>query len=420
MEVDQNQLMDKVWEYPLFQALSKRRARRFALGTELRQEPYPFKSDRAPVPLSELETAALCWAGYGATGLITGELEYSQDTFMSWTGRTVPSPCNDQHNELILVNDDGAFLYRPKPATLPIEIETVEDRRKILTSFREGRVEMINGRPDLPPSGVQKLNQWDFNKPGQAIFFPLIDITWEYINALFVWLCEERYQVIDDLRGNGRAAGLQKWFDSGHLNGPKLALSFCDTMILAMTDGIGFEMAQNISLAATALGLGTFTWGGYIPLVLLGGTPLATGLGFRFQTDKAGMPMPVGKDGFIQPSIPPYVANMDAAVDQVVEYKFGKGGLFSSDFEGAKAFKDPRLVCGVKRPSDEDVRIVKAFANYIYDTYGRFPALVDPIQMPVAVTAHHLDLDFYDQYYKPGVISPEQREHMRVWHGQEE
>jgi len=52
MDVDQNELMNKVWEYPLFKALSMRRARRFALGTELRQQPYPFKSDKAPVPLS--------------------------------------------------------------------------------------------------------------------------------------------------------------------------------------------------------------------------------------------------------------------------------------------------------------------------------------------------------------------------------
>ena len=418
MDVDQSELMNKVWEYPLFKALSMRRARRFALGTELRQQPYPFKSDKAPVPLSELETAALCWAGYGATGLITGELEYSQDTFMNWTGRTVPSPCNDQHNELIFVNDDGAFLYRPKPATVPTEIETAADRVKILTSFREGKVEMIKGRPDLPPFGVQKLNQWDFNKPGQLILFPLIDITWEYINALFVWRCEDRYAVIDDLKGHDRPAGVGKWIDSGYLNGPKLLLSFCDTMILAMTDGIGFSMAQNMALAATSLGLGTFTWGGYIPLILLGGTPLATGLGFRFQTDKAGMPLPVGKDGFVEPCIPPWVADMDAAVDQVLEYKFGKGGLFSPDHQGEKAFKDEQLVCGVRRPSEEDIQVVKAFCNYTYDTYGRFPALVDPIQMPVAVTAHHLDLDFYDHYYKAGVISEEQREHMRVWHGE--
>jgi len=109
---------------------------------------------------------------------------------------------------------------------------------------------------------------------------------------------------------------------------------------------------------------------------------------------------------------------MDAALEKVVDYKFGPGGLFSADFVGEKAFKDPELVCGVKRPSEEDIQVVSDFLNYIYDTYGRFPALVDPIQLPLAVTAHHLELDFYDKYYKPGVITQEQRDHMKVWHGE--
>jgi len=137
METNENELLNKMWDYPLFEALARRRAHRFALGTELKQAPIPFKSEKEPVALSELETAALCWAGYGVTGLINGDLECSNNTFMNWQGRTVPAPCNDQHNELLFINDDGVFLYRPKPATKTTEISAPEDRTKILSSFRD-------------------------------------------------------------------------------------------------------------------------------------------------------------------------------------------------------------------------------------------------------------------------------------------
>jgi len=415
METNENELLNKMWDYPLFEALARRRAHRFALGTELKQAPIPFKSEKEPVALSELETAALCWAGYGVTGLINGDLECSNNTFMNWQGRTVPAPCNDQHNELLFINDDGVFLYRPKPATKTTEISAPEDRTKILSSFREGTVEMIKGRPDLPPASVLAMNFWDFNKPGQVTFFPLIDLTYEYINALFVYFGDDHYSIIDDTKG-GIPAGVGKWIDSGYLSGPKVALTFNEISLLSFTSGIGHYMVQNINLAATSFGLGSFVWGGYIPLVLLGGTPLAHGLGFRFQTDKQGMPYAAGKDGFIEPLIKPYVKDMDEAVEKVLEFKFGKGGLFSADYMGDKAFKDPSVAQRVDRYDKEAVACVKAFCNYIQDTYGRFPAFVDPVNLPAAVTVHHLELDFYDKYYKPEVVTAEQRNHMEGWH----
>jgi hypothetical protein len=418
MKPDDNQLLDKMWDYPLFEAFARRRAYRFGLGTELKQTPFPFKSEHAPVALSEVETAGLCWAGYGVTGLINGDLECSNNTFMNWQGRTVPAPCNDQHNELLFINDDGVFLYRPQPANKVTEIGSPADRGKILDSYRDGAVQMIKGRPDLPPASVLAMNYWNFNKPGQTTFFPIIDLTFEYINALFVYFCDDHYSIIDDMRG-GVPAGIGKWIDNGFLSGPKVALSFNDISILSFTSGIGHYMVQNINLAATSLGLGSFVWGGYVPLVLLGGTPLAQGFGFRFQTDKNGMPYPAGKDGFVQPLVPPYVKDMDEAVDRVLEYKFGKGGLFAADYPRDKSFSDPSIATRVDHPSKEGIECVKAFCRYIVDTYGRFPALVDPIALPAAVTVHHVDFDFYEKYYKPEVVTATQREHLKNWHGVE-
>ena len=54
--------------------------------------------------------------------------------------------------------------------------------------------------------------------------------------------------------------------------------------------------------------------------------------------------------------------------------------------------------------------------NYVYDTYGRFPAFSDPMFLQFMIQAHHLDLDFYDKFYPPGAYTELHREHFKLWH----
>jgi hypothetical protein len=70
------------------------------------------------------------------------------------------------------------------------------------------------------------------------------------------------------------------------------------------------------------------------------------------------------------------------------------------------------------RPSDEAIAATKTMCNYIWNTYGRFPATLDPMLMTVWYQAQHLDLDFYAKYYPAEVIPPRVANHMRDWHGQ--
>ena len=60
--------LDGVWQYPLFQALYGRRTRRFGLGFEIAEGPFPYRSRHRPLPLSEVEEALLVAAGVGVTG----------------------------------------------------------------------------------------------------------------------------------------------------------------------------------------------------------------------------------------------------------------------------------------------------------------------------------------------------------------
>jgi nitroreductase len=413
MQAVEKNLMDNVWQYPLFEALARRRVHRFGLGYDLKDVLFPYKSEKTPVPLSELETALLCWAGHGVNGLSLGDLDVLLNTMLSWSGRTHSNPCNDQHVDLMFNNDEGTFLYRPRGATKMIEVETREEREKILTIFKEDTVKIGDGRLDLPPASMLSANVWDTNRPGQTVFFPVVNVTYEYINFLLTRFGDRRIPIIDDR--TGKPAGIQKWIDNGFLNGPPMTMRIFENWVMNAIAANSFFIVQNINLACASMGLGCIVYTGILPLVVMGGTPLTKGLGFRFVTGKDGMPTAVGKDGYIEGLCPPYV-NMDQAVDRVMDLKFGLGGLFSMDYSGKVPWWDRNIPTKVSKGSEEEVACTKAYCKYVYETYRRFPASVDAIQIPVTASVHHIDIDFYDKYYPKEAVSQEHRNHMKVWH----
>src|SRR6201997_1392473 len=81
--------LDQAWSYPLFEALYRRRSRRFGLGFEMQEGPFRYKSAHAAVPLTELEEALLVGAGAGFTGLAFWELPTPRPTL---TVATAPFP----------------------------------------------------------------------------------------------------------------------------------------------------------------------------------------------------------------------------------------------------------------------------------------------------------------------------------------
>jgi hypothetical protein len=62
----------EVFEYPLFEAIIRRRSRRFPMGCALLEEvALPHVLSHLPVPLTDTETAILCYSAAGITGAIT-------------------------------------------------------------------------------------------------------------------------------------------------------------------------------------------------------------------------------------------------------------------------------------------------------------------------------------------------------------
>jgi hypothetical protein len=112
---------------------------------------------------------------------------------------------------------------------------------------------------------------------------------------------------------------------------------------------------------------------------------------------------------------PPHYQDMRAAVDALCERKFGPGGPFHPDTPGV--WKDSRKVRSAAQVHDERFRECVAHqAQYLYDTFGKFPGTVPSMFLIMSLQAHHLDLDFYDTFYKPGAYLRTHAMHMAHWH----
>jgi len=355
-------------------------------------------------------------------------------------GRVYPSSCNVWYAHLLFANDDGIFLYRPHVPTKPVEIETQEDMQVIFKAFKEGVIQLTD-KPmrvtdDLPitlkPQNVGK--EFMF-QPGVTTFFVLVDVTVQMIN-LYQLVQFHGIQIIDEEAG--RPAGIQKWIDNGYLGEKKLPLRVVEVGRLLSCNAHGYMIHQNLNLCTAAMGLGgNVTAGGYISLMLMNDTLAKSGRGFRFAVDKSDNSYPVGIDGIIETHCPPYMS-MDDAVEDVWAMKFKPGyGRYSPEIkEGNKVIyrgfdPEPREVyrpfknaekynVAATPKSSEGLQIAKDIANYIYDTYGRFPKLYNPIVCEHVTQVQHIDTDFYDQYLLDGSTWQEQREHLRIWHQQSE
>jgi hypothetical protein len=410
--------------YPFFQTVFDRKSRRVGLGMQVESEVLDYRSPYSPVPLDELEEALLCVAGTGLTGLNLGDLDPARgmSTLVQWTTRTWPSSCSNHGTELFFTNDSGTYMLNmfglvPEPgeiATLsgkPLEAQV----DWIVDLYRRARVELLPGRAPLPTTlpGLFDFNQWNANKPGSTLFIPVTNTTLEYINLLFIYLARSYgFSLVDEQHGR-RSAGLQAWIDSGRLDpNRQMGVVELEQRVLSMLVVEQAFICQNMNLAMQALGLGGWTFTGYLARFVMGGGDVP-GLGFRFsEPTGAGPTVPVGKDGHFEAFTPPYYADMHEAVDAFMAVKWA-----AFDDDVPKPYKEPdRVVSAVPRPHPDTVELVKAYCQYIYDTYGRFPAYLDPMYQRLTCQAQHVDPDFYELYYPPGALTGQHLEHFRRWH----
>jgi hypothetical protein len=318
--------------------------------------------------------------------------------------------------KLFFTNDKGLFVYDPKEATKAVEIETEQDWDKIVNYFKRDTVKLSDGRFSMIPETLVRMVLWNTNKPGTTLFMPILEISEEYLDAVITVFMGEGYKVFDDIKGTG-PAGIKKWIDNGTLKGTDVPLSSMEYTIFLGNLAPPFHALQNMQLTAEAMGLGSIVMTGYIGIIAL------QSLGFRYNMAKEGSGAmlgmnPVGLDGIFESYQPPYYKTMDDAVDAFIEKKFGKNGMYTSNYKGIVPFDKnwKKVQPGYLVPSKKVIRITKDYCNYVFNTYGRFPATFDTIVMPEWLQVHHLEQEFYNKYGLDKLLNETHRKHMGLWH----
>src|SRR5581483_12064879 len=117
----------------------------------------------------------------------------------------------------------------------------------------------------------------------------------------------------------------------------------------------------------------------------------------------------VGGQVLIRPYAPPYYANMEQAVRAYLDAKYGAGTGAFRNGGAATGWRDGAAVqAGIPLYAEETVAATMAYCEYVYSRYGRFPALSGPFRTLIAYQAHHLDLEFYERYYRPDALTATQ------------
>jgi hypothetical protein len=432
---------DAAMRYPLFDALFNRRSRRVMRGVrEVAAGSLTYRSDRQPEPLSELEEAVLI-AATGATGLTLPDRPFESGTGekilgtpnLNMRGRAAGSTDNCQATHFFLINDSGTYLLEKLPAApaQPLTPEVCVERA------RQAKKKVLDGRLEFPRQFPYYLdsNRFLSNLPGSTILLPVVEMTEQYINALMYLLTEPqgfRPTFLDD-RNFYLPAGVRKWVSRKFLN-PKLKVPL--GVLGSMRTQIEADLLlQNLMLVIQAMGLGGWIHASVAPPYLLGNPYQSEqrGLGFRWVKPAprlldlfrwgtfltAPRAHPVGLDGLLQALCPPYVKDMDEAVDRVVQRKYAPGGVYADPDYFNRIFRGDggkRYLTEVPHYLDDVIACTKDVCRYVYDTHGRFPAHVDAIHVPgVWIQVHHLDLKYYDTLFVDGYTRT-QADHQALWH----
>jgi hypothetical protein len=410
----------EVYNYSLLEAISRRRSRRMGYGFQVPSGALEFRSSKEPVPLTFQETALLCYAGAGITGLTeAGDVGIGYAQNLTNTGRAFPSACNSQRTHLLFTNDEGVYIYVPRPPKKVVQIKTLDDLLMLLNDFDKDVVKIQEGRMQMPSAArpVISPNIYSANQPGQTVFITMADTTYELINTFFLFVKYEGNYLFDDMAG--RPVGDTKWIDKLGLK-TKLPLSEVESFLRRMHAEEAGCIIQNLLLTAEAIGLGAWPFAGFNNIILMGGSPFAKGLNFRFASDRRGNLNPVGIEGTVlEAHVPPFFKNMNSAVDAIIEDKFGAGGFYDPNRSPSAYRNQESIVKKVTKITENEIQCVKDWCNYLYETYGRFPVTIDAMIPFLCVGVTHLDLEFYDKYYDPDICNETIRNHMTVWHAEE-
>jgi hypothetical protein len=414
--------------FPLVEALFGRRSRRFAVGDEIPDGPLAYRSRHDPLPLSELERMLVLGSMGGTTGWhfsITRNARYAPhmaNYAAGAAGRTFPSAAGFHTAELFFTDDSGVYFFPTRDAGALVDpaVDTVSP--ELMVERHRGRItRLARQRLYLPAEEpyLEGHNTWCVNVPGSLLVIPVADIA-QHMIAILCFLAQNGHAIYDDVNGR-QIAALAEFRGLVDLDDP-MPLTFAEQYALTEATAELASACYAGALLLQGMGLGGWMFDGIDRFSMLGasGNPDVPGLGFRYDQDaRWPTPNPTGRAGVFEAYCPPHYPDMAAAVEALAARKFGDGGPSNPATPGA--WSDSPGVRGAAQVHDEAFKAcVARQAQYVFDTFGKFPGTVPSVFIMNYLQAHHLDLDFYDRFFKPGAYLRTHSEHMRRWHDRAE
>jgi hypothetical protein len=408
--------------FPLIEAIQGRRARRFAKGAVIPDGPLAYASAEPVEPLSEMQQMLLLSTIAGNTGW-TNLIPYNPDYAPKIAnyagaagGRSFPSAAGFHTTEFFFTDDNGTYFLptRDMAAVPPAAGQT--DLAAYLAAHRARIVKLSDSRLHIPRKAahMERHNTWCANVPGSTLVIPVADMAQHMVLAL-CYLVQNGACIYDDVN-NRPIPGIEKFAGLVNVEAP-YPLAYVEQYTLTEATVELSTSCYAGALMLQAMGLGGWMYDGINPFSVLGasGDPEVPGLGFRFEMTE-GKPLPhvTGLPGVFEGHCQPHFASMRDAVEAVVARKFGPGGPFHGDTAGP--YKKTEMVRTSAAPIGPDfVECVSLMAQYIQDTFGRFPATVPAIHLLMYVQAHKLDTGFYDTHFAPGAYLQTHADHDRNW-----
>jgi hypothetical protein len=411
-------------QFPLIDAIHGRRSRRFARGASIPDGPLAYQSKHDPAPLSQLQQLLLLTTVAGNTGwsnLIPYNRHYLPkipNYAGAAGGRTFPSAAGFHTSEIFYTDDKGVYFFptRDMNAASAKTANGETDLNAYLDQHKSRIVKLADGRLNTPglPQHMEVHNDWCANVAGSTLIIPVADLAQHMILNL-CYLVQNGACVYDDI-SKKPIQGIEKYKHIVDVENP-FPLSYVEQIALTEVTVESSTACYAGALMLQAMGLGGWMYEGINPFSVLGasGDPAVPGLGFNFSTH-AEQPLPhvTGLKGVFEGHCPPHFNDMRAAVEAVVDRKFGDGGPFNAKTNGP--YKNNETVRGSGAPMGEEfVSCVALMAQHVYDQFGRFPATVPAIFTLMYLQAHRLDTEFYDEHFGPGAYLSTHAEHDKNW-----
>lgn len=397
--------------FPLIEALYGRRARRFSRGAEIPDGVLKYKSKHAPKPLSPLQQLLVLTAAGGNTGwhhMIYRNQRYAPhlaNYSMAAGGRTFPSAAGFHTVEFFYTDDNGVYFMptRDSGSLVSYNYKGEFDLAAWLDAHKKRIVKLQEGRLHIPAKEpfMDGHNTWCVNVPGSTLIIPVADLA-QHMLAVLCFLVQNGYCIFDDVH-HQKIDGLQKFKHLVDVENP-FPLTYVEQMTMAEATAELSTACYAGMLMLQATGLGGWMFDGLDRFSLLGasGNPDVPGLGFRFDTvNDSPLPNITGRAGVFEAYCPPHYPDMLQATKALVQRKFGEGGPFHKATKGP--WKESSKVRSAAQFHDPEFQeCVATMAQYIFDRFGKFPGTIPAVFCLTYLQAHHLDLDFYNEFFNSG------------------